>query len=313
MKDITIGALESNQRLDKFLLKYLNLSTKAFVYKMLRKKRIKLNGKKAGGNEILMPSDVLTFYISDSTIASFRSGGKIKTTGPIDIIYEDSNILIINKPANLLSHPESNNDDDTLIDRAIFYLSGKREIGPVSRPALCNRLDRNTTGIVICGKNLPSIQCLNEAIANYSIEKYYFALAQGEIDTKIELNSGYFKDTEKNLAYALPGSNNKITTIAWPSRIYKNCTLLNIQLITGKSHQIRAHLKSIGNPIIGDVKYGGARLQNFFNKKYFTNRQLLHSSKIVFKNMPSYLAYLNNKEFICRLPEDFSYIIKNIE
>ncbi len=318
MKNLVINAENANQRLDKFLLKYLNQSSKAFIYKMLRKKRIKLNNKKAEGNEILQPSDVLSFYISEETLDSFKSEKILKLNRPkhLEIIYEDSNILIINKEQNLLSHPESKNDKDSLIDRILFYLHEKNEFdlskNSVFTPALCNRLDRNTTGIVICGKNLAAVQEINRAISDRKISKYYFALVSGVVKENKTIQTSYYKDSDSNTAFLLQGSgnDNEIVTIIEPISNYNNYTLLRINLVTGKSHQIRLHLKSIGNPIVGDRKYGDEKINRIFEK--IVKRQLLHAGEIIFSQMSGNLEYLNNKKFTSTLPRDFEFALKYV-
>ena len=173
MKEIKISEKEENQRLDKFLLKYFNKAPKSFVYKMLRKKRIKLNGAKAEGSEIITNGDVLSMYLSEETMDSFMEAKTVnKAQRHFGIVYEDDNILIVSKPAGLLTHPQSPQDKETLIDQILYYLHEKGEYSADKEasftPAVCNRLDRNTGGIVIAGKNLQTVQAVNKAIAQRS-------------------------------------------------------------------------------------------------------------------------------------------------
>ena len=268
MKEVNITGKEENQRLDKFLLKYFNNAPKSFVYKMLRKKRIKFNGKKAEGNEIIKNGDKLQMYIAPETMDSLMSEKEIvRAERHFGIVYEDDNILVVSKPAGLLSHPESSADKNTLIDQILYYLYEKDEYDMSKEssftPAICNRLDRNTGGIVIAGKNLAAVQAVNKAIAQRKIKKYYITMVRGEFTQEKELFGYHVKDeltnTVKVLKKEAPEAK-KIFTKVKPIAVKDNFSLLEIDLITGKSHQIRAHLKSMGYPVIGDRKYGEMRV-----------------------------------------------------
>ena len=203
MKEIKITEQQQNQRLDKFLLKYFNKAPKSFIYKMLRKKRIKYNGKKGEGNEILQKGDCLQLYISRETMESFMEQKAIyKAERHFAIVYEDDDLLVVSKPAGLVVHPQNNNDRNTLIDQILYYLYEKGEYTPTKEstftPAICNRLDRNTSGIVIAGKNLKAVQAVNDAIAKGNINKYYITLVKGSITQHGKVVSYLKKDSEKN-------------------------------------------------------------------------------------------------------------------
>ncbi len=311
MKEVNITGKEENQRLDKFLLKYFNNAPKSFVYKMLRKKRIKFNGKKAEGNEIIKNGDKLQMYIAPETMDSLMSEKEIvKAERHFGIVYEDDNILVVSKPAGLLSHPESSADKNTLIDQILYYLYEKGEYDMSKEssftPAICNRLDRNTGGIVIAGKNLASVQAVNKAIAQRKIKKYYITMVRGEFTQEKELFGYHVKDeltnTVKVLKKEAPGAK-KIFTKVKPLAVKDNFSLLEIDLITGKSHQIRAHLKSMGYPVIGDRKYGEMRVNTRFKDKYGLNNQFLFAYKIAWHENEGVMAYLNGKEFTAALPD----------
>lgn len=311
MKEVNITGKEENQRLDKFLLKYFNNAPKSFVYKMLRKKRIKFNGKKAEGNEIIKNGDKLQMYIAPETMDSLMSEKEIvKAERHFGIVYEDDNILVVSKPAGLLSHPESSADKNTLIDQILYYLYEKGEYDMSKEssftPAICNRLDRNTGGIVIAGKNLAAVQAVNKAIAQRKIKKYYITMVRGEFTQEKELFGYHFKDeltnTVKVLKKEAPGAK-KIFTKVKPIAVKDNFSLLEIDLITGKSHQIRAHLKSMGYPVIGDRKYGEMRVNTRFKDKYGLNNQFLFAYKIAWHENEGVMAYLNGKEFTAVLPD----------
>ena len=311
MKEVNITGKEENQRLDKFLLKYFNNAPKSFVYKMLRKKRIKFNGKKAEGNEIIKNGDKLQMYIAPETMDSLMSEKEIvKAERHFGIVYEDDNILVVSKPAGLLSHPESSADKNTLIDQILYYLyeKGDYDMSKESSftPAICNRLDRNTGGIVIAGKNLAAVQAVNKAIAQRKIKKYYITMVRGEFTQEKELFGYHVKDeltnTVKVLKKEAPGAK-KIFTKVKPLAVKDNFSLLEIDLITGKSHQIRAHLKSMGYPVIGDRKYGEMRVNTRFKDKYGLNNQFLFAYKIAWHENEGVMAYLNGKEFTASLPD----------
>lgn len=311
MKEVNITGKEENQRLDKFLLKYFNNAPKSFVYKMLRKKRIKFNGKKAEGNEIIKNGDKLQMYIAPETMDSLMSEKEIvRAERHFGIVYEDDNILVVSKPAGLLSHPESSADKNTLIDQILYYLYEKGEYDMSKEssftPAICNRLDRNTGGIVIAGKNLAAVQAVNKAIAQRKIKKYYITMVRGEFTQGKELFGYHVKDeltnTVKVLKKEAPGAK-KIFTKVKPIAVKDNFSLLEIDLITGKSHQIRAHLKSMGYPVIGDRKYGEMRINTRFKDKYGLNNQFLFAYKIAWHENEGVMAYLNGKEFTAVLPD----------
>ncbi len=312
LREVVISGTECGGRLDKYLLKYLSGVPKPFIYRMLRKKRIKLNGKRAEGNEILNENDILAFYFS----YDFESGNardEIKKTGGLEIIYEDDNIIVINKPAGLLCHSETAGDDDTLVDRVLYYLSEKGEVGSVFRPAIANRLDRNTSGIVLCGKNITALRELNFIIKTGLIEKYYVAAVAGEVATGGVLKGYHEKDGMTNVATITDKPTDsdgakEAVTVYKPLVAASDCSLLEILLVTGRSHQIRVHLRSINHPVIGDAKYGDKTINEQFKRDFKVTRQLLHARRVVFKNASGVLGYLNGKEYICALPADIERV-----
>ena len=318
MREVTIDEYSANQRLDKYLMKYMNKAPKSFVYKMLRKKNIKLNSKKALGSEMLANGDCLQIYITDESLDNFMEAKAIVPSKPIEVVYEDENILVVNKPVGLLSHPEDANDTDTVIDRILYYLNQKDEFdiskSSVFTPALCNRLDRNTGGLVICGKNLMAVQTLNLALHDRKIDKYYVALVKGKIEEPGILRGYHYKNHKTNevmISKTETANSKEIITEYTPVENFKGYTLLEMKLITGKSHQIRAHLKSIGHPIIGDRKYGDLNL-NFELRKCGASNQFLHSHKIVFGEKLEGLAYLHRKELFSPLPDKFNKFLDYI-
>lgn len=316
MKELKITEREQNQRLDKFLQKYFNTAPKSFIYKMLRKKRIKHNGKKADGSEIIQDGDTLIMYLSEDTMDSFMSEKTIEEAERhFGIVYEDENILVVSKPAGLLVHPENSADKDTLIDQILFYLNEKGEYIPTKEssftPAVCNRLDRNTGGIVLAGKNLQSVQAINKAIAERHIQKFYITMVKGEMKEPAEFYGYHVKDSDSNkvkvLKKEVPGAS-KIYTKVKPIKVKDNFSLLEVELITGKSHQIRAHLKSMGYYVIGDRKYGDERTNRRFREKFGLNNQFLYAYRVVWNENDGYLSYLNGREFSVKLPDNLETI-----
>jgi len=306
LKEIIIAADTKNQRLDKFLSKYLNTAPKSFIYKMIRKKNIKLNGKKAVGSEILAENDVLQIYISDKIIDEFRAVKKIDINArEIDIVYENEHVLIINKPRGLLSQPSSSHEQDTVLSRALAYLHKKGDYDisaeSVFTPGLCNRLDRNTTGIILCAKTLNASQQLNKAIAEGKSEKYYLAIVIGKVSSGGLLEGYHTKDAASNkVSISTSVEGKSVLTEYMPIAVSSSHSLLKVKLLTGRSHQIRAHLAGIGHPIFGDEKYGSKAEPS---PKY----QMLHSTSISFLGLENELAEINGIVFEAAPPEDFIY------
>lgn len=318
MKEIIIGEKEANQRLDKFLMKYMNQSPKAFVYKMLRKKRIKYNGKKAYGNEKLISGDIIQLYLSDETINRFQKEKEIKETRQsFLVIYEDENILICNKPLGILVHGSWDKEKDTLMDEILFYLAQKGEYSPSTSiaftPAICNRLDRNTSGIVIVGKNLMALQGMNQMLKDNKIKKYYLAVVKGIVKNSGVLK-GYHKKNKKTNEVKI--FKDAIEDSKYVETHYKplcnngKYTLLEIEIITGRSHQIRAHLSSIHHPVIGDLKYGNEEVNKYFREKYHLKHQFLHGYKITIEDAVKGLEYLKNLSFRADFPKIYKEICK---
>ena len=318
MQKVTIGQNESGQRLDKFLAKYLKQAPKSFVYKMLRKKNITLNEKKAEGSEKLESGDIVTFWLSDETLAKFRGGEPAadytKLSFP-EIIFENRDIIIMNKPVGLLSQ-KSAPDDISINEMMIAYLLDSGMIRESSldtfRPSICNRLDRNTSGLITGGKTLEGLQLLSKAFREHSIRKYYFCLVKGIISQKSSIRGYLYKDekTNKVSISAQPSRNSDyIETEYEPVETSGSLTLLKVRLITGRTHQIRAHLASIGCPVIGDPKYGDSTLNEYFRKKYRLRHQLLHAGILQMPEKSKAFPALSGMAFTAQLPAAFSQIL----
>ncbi|WP_105618010.1 RluA family pseudouridine synthase [Vallitalea okinawensis] len=321
MKELKVTNKDAGQRLDKYLAKFLNKAPKSFIYKMLRKKNIKLNKLKADGKEIVLNGDFIQLYLADDTINKFRNmSTNTLNYEKLAIVYEDKNILICNKPIGMLSQKDEKNSI-SLIDIVIAYLEGTNQYDPDKdigfRPGLCNRLDRNTSGLVIVGKNLMALQEINHAIKEHQIKKYYLTIVKGKVVKPHTLVDHWEKDTETNRVklnkVEIEGKTKAIKTIIRPKEGYHGFTQLEVELVTGKSHQIRAHLKSIDHPILGDFKYGDPRLNKTLKEKCHLTSQLLHAYKLTFNGLKGNVDYLNNKEFIAEEPQVFTKVKKYIE
>lgn len=304
MKSYTIKTNDANQRLDKFLLKSFPKLPKALMYKYVRIKRIKVNGKRAEISTRLNVGDVVDLYINDEflekkeTVYDFMSAGK-----SINIVYEDENIILLNKKVGLLSHPDETEYVDTLITRVKRYLFEKGEYKPEDEtsfaPALVNRIDRNTSGIVICAKTATALRVLNQKMKDRELHKLYLCVVHGKPEKKTDTIEGYLvKDEKKNKVFVSKKQQNggklirtKYTVLGYSDGL----SLLEIDLLTGRTHQIRAHMASIGHPLLGDGKYGN----NKQNRESGYKKQCLCSYKLIFDftTNAEELSYLNGKEF----------------
>lgn len=309
MKEIIIDKNENEQRLDRFLKKYFGEAPQGFVFKMIRKKNIKVNGSKANPETTIYEGDTVQLYLSDETIEKFiTKKGVIRSKIIPNIIYEDNNIILINKPVGILSHGASKEFEENIVDSMISYLIQKGDFVPriekTFTPSICNRLDRNTSGIIIGAKNYQALKGINEAIKNGHIGKFYKTIVKGNIK-KDFLAEGYLtKDEERNRVEIyeedFDGSKKVVTNIK-PLKNNNEYTLLEIELITGRTHQIRGHLSSLGYPVIGDRKYGYREINSKFNENYGLDNQWLHGYKVVFNGLEGELEYLNSKIFISEI------------
>ena len=306
MKLITVHKQEEGQRLVKLLGAYLKEAPNSFFYKMLRKKNITLNGKKADGTEKLKCGDEIRLFLSDETYEKFAGKMQPKEKFPIaklNIVYEDSNVIFINKPAGMLSQ-KSVPSDVSLNEYLLGYLekSGqwKQEESKAFRPSVCNRLDRNTSGMVICGKSMAGLQQMAALLKDRSLHKYYLCLVKGVMTESQHLEGYLLKDENSNQVKIFQKETEgaaHIITEYEPLYTEGETTLLKVTLVTGKSHQIRAHLSSIGHPIIGDPKYGERKVNAFFRETHGIKNQMLHAWKLTFPELAEPLDNLSEKSF----------------
>lgn len=316
MQERIITTNESGQRLDKYLGKYLKEAPKSFIYKMLRKKNIVLNDKKADGSEKLSEGDRVRFWLSDDTIDKFVSSMVSKVDHHLDIVYEDSNILIINKRAGVLSQ-KAKPLDVSLNEEVVSYLmdSGALNADALKSfmPSVCNRLDRNTSGLIVAGKSLLGLQQMSAVFKERSLHKYYLTIVEGCLREKKRIQGYLWKDEERNQVYIsdtrMKGGD-FIETEYEPLKSNGRLTLLNVCLITGRSHQIRAHLSSIGHPLVGDSKYGSAVTNMYMFDKYHLKYQLLHAHRLELPEFTGKMENLSGKTFEAPLPEMFKRIAR---
>ena len=320
MKEIIVRKNEAGQRLDKFLRKYLKEAPGSFLYKMLRKKNITLNGKKASGAEKLAKGDAVRLFLSDETIQRFSSKERIETAPENlssdlmpDIIYEDTNILLLNKPAGMLSQ-KAQKTDISVVEHVISYLLAQGEITEESlktfKPSVCNRLDRNTSGLIIAGKSLAGSQMASSLLKERSLQKYYLCIIKGQITQRKRIRGFLTKDVKRNIVKIAETGDSPIETEYLPLAWREDMTLLKVHLITGKTHQIRAHLAYIGHPLLGDYKYGDRAWNDGFKRRYQTESQMLHAYQIVFPHMDVPFAEISGKSFYAKVPAVFWKLIK---
>lgn len=288
MQKFIVTPNEAGQRLDKLVFKYLNQAPKSFVYKMLRKKNITLNHKKCDGSEKTAVGDEVTFWLSEDTIEKFRESRSFQRVEQhFKIVYEDQDILAVNKPSGILSQKAAP-EDISVNEEAISYLLEKGIVTEKSlevfRPSVCHRLDRNTSGLLIVGKSLIGLQHMSRVLKERTAEKYYLCLVEGILKESAHIRGYLVKDTETNrveISEKEIGGSHRIETRYEPIGHNGRYTLLKVALITGRTHQIRAHLASAGHGIVGDGKYGTEKVNDLFRRQYRLKHQLLHSWQMV--------------------------------
>ena len=307
---LTITENEENQRLDRFLKKYFKNASLSYLYKLIRKD-VKVNGKRSEIDRQLITGDEITIYISDEEAESYREKKRIQTSRrQFGIAYEDENLIIVEKPFGLLVHGDQTEKKNTLANQVTGYLAEKGEYLPGRErtfvPSPVNRLDRNTSGLVIFGKNNLALQSLNQMMRQKGfIRKYYLTIVFGEMKQDLFLKDKMEKDESKNTVKVmdLDSSGGKIMeTIARPLQISNGYTLVEVELVTGRTHQIRAHLAKAGFPVIGDTKYGGMTENKKIAKQFHLTTQFLHAYRVYFMDGLKPLEYVKGLEAESNLP-----------
>lgn len=346
MQSVTINGNQAGQRLDKFLRKYLPEAGTGFLYKMLRKKNITLNGRKAEGSELLAQGDQVCFFFSDETFSKFKgksadeditagTGQKFRAVSDlaqyrrayrelsgIDVIYEDDHVLILDKPAGILTQKAAERDlslnewmTGYLLDTVPDFEAQLEGF----RPSVCNRLDRNTSGLVLCGKSFPGLQFLSRCIRERSVRKFYRTICLGQLQNPALVKGYLKKDESRNRVRIVPVESDQhiptehmgeyIETAYRPLCVGEKYTLLEVELITGKPHQIRAHLAGLGHPLLGDFKYGDSGMNRKLQQTYGLEHQLLQAFRVEFPATEETAGLkLSGKAITAPCPKQFKQI-----
>ena len=316
MQTIKVNKKEAGQRIDKYIRKYLNNAPLSYIYKLFRKKDIKVNGKRIDINYVIQENDEIIIYINDQTLNDFNVKKTISNTSNVlDIIYEDENILIINKDAGILVHEgEDNNKSNTLNNDVLYYLKSKGEYSEndLFTPSCVHRLDRNTSGLIVAAKTLEASKQLLELFKDKEVlKKEYIALVVGNCKDKMTIDKPLLKDEKSKFVKV---DKKGLTAITKYEKLISNddYSLLKVNILTGRTHQIRVHMASISHPILNDDKYGDFKANKEFSSKFKYKYQFLHSYKLTFKNIDGVLSYLSNKEFIAPIKKEEEKIIQSI-
>lgn len=336
MREINITANDAGRRLDRFLRKYFKEATLGEIYKLIRKD-IKVDGKRRSENYMLNEGETLTLYMSDEVIDKLTGAGKQKKVAQgkaspkakrqFRIIYEDDNILIADKPFGLLTHGDQHEKKNHLANQVRDYLIENGSFDPrekVFSPAPANRLDRNTTGLVLFGKTAPALKGLNEVIRTDHVDKFYLTIVHGTLEEERTLVGTLTKDEQANKVTIRDAGSDEgrdIVTVVTPVKVIKagqgTATLVMVKLVTGRSHQIRAHLASIGHPVLGDSKYATKQaraLNAILREKCGLATQLLHAYRLEFGEEvgsgenDGVLEYLAGKRFEAQIPQTFARV-----
>lgn len=318
MISFVVSNKDNNQTLEKFVKKVIPYAPLGFIYKLFRKKDVKVNGHWQDKKYVLLDGDQVSIYITDQQLEEFKNKVVVSSIDNISnwIIYEDSNILLINKPRGVLVQKDSSGET-ALDEMVISYLVNKKEYDPnrdlAYKPAPAHRLDRNTAGIVIFGKNLKTLQEMSKAMSDKNkISKKYLALVKGKVN-----DEGIIKYPLKKLSTGLVIRDDKegkeaITTYKLVKQ-YKDFSLVEITLLTGRTHQIRVHFSLINHPVVGDNKYGDFSLNKEIKEKYNFVNQFLIAYKLEFNGFKEELSYLNKKKFEIKLSSEFLSLLDNID
>ena len=310
MRELRISENDGGIRLDKFLSRYFPTMPRSLMYKYIRNRCVRLNGRRASESDILSAGDMLTFYISDEFFGVQRDDAFLRIKPRVDVVYEDENILIADKPAGLLVHSDDSESYNTLINHIKAYLYEHGEYDPATEnsfaPALCNRIDRNTCGLVFAAKNAASLRAMNEKIKNREIGKFYLCVVHGLVrGDSGELRGFIEKDAEKNKVRvsesASSGAKESVTRYRVIARDRTRAlTLLEVELVTGRTHQIRASFAACGHPLLGDGKYAVNKKDR--ERGFFSQALCAYRAEFRFRTFGTVLDYLDGRVFTAREP-----------
>lgn len=309
---------EEGQTLEKFVKKALSEAPLSFIYKLFRKKDVKVNGHWQDKKYFISSGEEISIYITDSQLEEFKRQVESKQVEDISnwIIYEDENILLVNKPRGVLVQ-KNIKDSNALDEMVISYLTNKGEYDPNKnlgyKPAPAHRLDRNTAGIVVFGKNIATLRYLSEALNDKSvISKRYLALVKGEISKDGEINAPLLKNS-KSQRVSVSNEGKPSITRYKVVETFKGYTLLEVELLTGRTHQIRVHMAYINHPVVGDSKYGDYELNKEIESKYGFKNQFLEAYQLDFHKLNNPLKYLSGRSFKISLNDEFLNLINSIK
>lgn len=331
MKEFIVSQAQAGQKAVKYCMKILPQAQPSFLHKMMRKKNITRNGKKLDGSDILNAGDCIRFFFADETFAKFAAHGQAQTLARTGqpafaphglqkerIIYEDADVLLYDKPTGMLSQ-KAKPGDVSLNEYFLQYLleSGQLDIEQLNvlKPSVCNRLDRNTSGLVICGKSYRGLTAMNEMLKERSLRKFYRCIVAGQMSEPVLVHGYLKKDETGNKVEIRPNhfaGAAYIETEIKPLQTGSSFSLAQIHLITGKTHQIRAHLAYLGHPIVGDHKYGDRAVNDRLRREYGLEYQLLHAYKLEFPEDVQTLPQLAGRSFHAPLPQLFSAVQQSI-
>lgn len=320
MKEITITKANSNQRIDKFVKKYLNDAPLSFIYKLFRIKDVKVNSKRVDAKYVLKEGDFVQIYVSDKQLEDFsKPKAIIPLSSKLNVVYEDENLMIVSKPSGLLIHGDEHEKSLTLTNTVLNYLYQKGEYNPNDKaftPAPCHRLDRNTSGLVLYAKNFESLQILEDLFKEKKeLKKEYLALVCGKIFEGGKIDAPLLKNEQTKIVKVSSISKGAKPALTYYNvvKTFKDSTLVKVNIITGRTHQIRVHFSHIDHPVMGDSKYGNFAANKKFESRFNYKNQFLHAYKLSFFNIEGKLSYMSNKEFSCPLSDKESKILKELE
>ena len=314
MVTLIVKKEESGQTLEKYVRKILTQAPVSFIYKLFRKKDVKVNGHWQDLKYVINEGEEVKIFVTDSQLEEFKTKRETKVVNDISnwIIYEDENIILINKPRGVLVQKDNSNDE-ALDEMVLAYLESKGEYGRDSlqayKPAPAHRLDRNTAGIVVFGKNIATLRALADALNDKKqVSKRYLTLVKGEISENGQIDAPLEKNAKNGRVYVNENGKPSLTKYKVIKRL-NGYTLLEVELLTGRTHQIRVHMAYINHPVVGDSKYGDFALNKELEEKYGFKNQFLIAYQISFNHLDNNLKYLSGKKFEVPLTEELNNLL----